>query len=145
MRALSPQGTLTLELYFKHAPRACTNFVELVKRGYYNGTIFHRVIAVRSRGRRAVAARASRARALSQDFMAQCGDPTGTGESFVRCMRARVRGGLLVAMRAQDAAGIRFGGAPAPAARACRLTQCVAGFPNRERAVGRFPTRSREN
>ena len=38
------QGTITLELYWKHAPKTCKNFVELAKRGYYNGVIFHRII-----------------------------------------------------------------------------------------------------
>lgn len=51
-------GVMELELYWDHAPKTCKNFSELAKRGYYNGTIFHRVIA---------------------DFMAQGGDPTGTG------------------------------------------------------------------
>ena len=32
-------GTLEVELYVKHAPRTCKNFVELARRGYYNGTI----------------------------------------------------------------------------------------------------------
>ncbi|BGP22949.1 peptidyl-prolyl cis-trans isomerase-like 1 [Rhodotorula toruloides] len=51
-------GPITFELYDQHAPKTCRNFVELSKRGYYNGTIFHRIIA---------------------DFMIQGGDPTGTG------------------------------------------------------------------
>ncbi|XP_009471474.1 PREDICTED: peptidyl-prolyl cis-trans isomerase-like 1 [Nipponia nippon] len=51
-------GPLGLELYWKHAPRTCKNFAELCRRGYYNGTKFHRVI---------------------KDFMVQGGDPTGTG------------------------------------------------------------------
>ncbi|KAG9100040.1 heme binding [Ceratobasidium sp. 370] len=51
-------GEITLELYWNHAPKTCNNFSELAKRGYYNGVIFHRVIA---------------------DFMVQGGDPTGTG------------------------------------------------------------------
>ncbi|KAG2485854.1 hypothetical protein HYH03_015437 [Edaphochlamys debaryana] len=51
-------GTFTVELYYKHAPRTCKNFEELAKKGYYDGTIFHRIIP---------------------DFMAQGGDPTGTG------------------------------------------------------------------
>ncbi|CAI5535532.1 unnamed protein product [Closterium sp. Naga37s-1] len=45
-------------MYHKHAPKTCRNFLELSRRGYYNGTKFHRVI---------------------KDFMAQGGDPTGTG------------------------------------------------------------------
>ena len=32
-------GTFEVELYVKHAPRTCKNFVELARRGYYNGTI----------------------------------------------------------------------------------------------------------
>lgn len=51
-------GDVTLELYYKHAPKTCENFFELARRGYYDGTVFHRVIA---------------------DFMIQGGDPTGTG------------------------------------------------------------------
>ncbi|KAI0897484.1 peptidyl-prolyl cis-trans isomerase-like 1 [Annulohypoxylon nitens] len=51
-------GTITLELYTTHAPRTCTNFRTLCQRGYYNNVIFHRIIP---------------------NFMAQSGDPTGTG------------------------------------------------------------------
>lgn len=51
-------GSITVELYWNHAPRTCTNFAELARRGYYNGTKFHRII---------------------KDFMVQGGDPTGTG------------------------------------------------------------------
>jgi peptidyl-prolyl cis-trans isomerase-like 1 len=51
-------GDITLELYWDHAPKACKNFYELSKKGYYRGVIFHRVIP---------------------DFMVQGGDPTGTG------------------------------------------------------------------
>ncbi|KAG8755346.1 heme binding [Serendipita sp. 396] len=51
-------GEIKLELYWNHAPKTCQNFTELTKKRYYNGTIFHRIIA---------------------DFMVQGGDPTGTG------------------------------------------------------------------
>ncbi|GAA5829518.1 hypothetical protein JCM11251_000187 [Rhodosporidiobolus azoricus] len=51
-------GDIVVELYDQHAPQTCKNFRELAKRGYYSGTIFHRIIA---------------------DFMIQGGDPTGTG------------------------------------------------------------------
>lgn len=51
-------GVIVLELYWKHAPKTCKNFAELSRRGYYNGTKFHRII---------------------KDFMIQGGDPTGTG------------------------------------------------------------------
>ncbi|KAL9941112.1 hypothetical protein V8E36_000600, partial [Tilletia maclaganii] len=52
-------GAITLELYWKHAPRTCANFYQLAKRGYYNGTVFHRC--------------------ADSYFMIQGGDPTGTG------------------------------------------------------------------
>eukprot|EP00882_Tetradesmus_deserticola_P005329 GHRQ01005609.1.p1 GENE.GHRQ01005609.1~~GHRQ01005609.1.p1 ORF type:complete len:159 (+),score=48.97 GHRQ01005609.1:103-579(+) len=51
-------GSFTVELYYKHAPRTVKNFTELARRGYYDGTKFHRII---------------------RDFMVQGGDPTGTG------------------------------------------------------------------
>ncbi len=52
------QGTIELKLFSDVAPKACENMVGLIKKGYYNGLIFHRVI---------------------KGFMLQGGDPTGTG------------------------------------------------------------------
>ena len=52
------QGNIELKLFPNVAPKAVENFVGLVKKGYYNGLIFHRVI---------------------KGFMLQGGDPTGTG------------------------------------------------------------------
>ena len=52
-------GEIVIELYWNHAPMTCRNFAELARRGYYNGTKFHRII---------------------QDFMIQGGDPTATGK-----------------------------------------------------------------
>lgn len=51
-------GDIDIELWSKEAPKACRNFVQLCLEGYYNGTIFHRVV---------------------KDFIVQGGDPTGTG------------------------------------------------------------------
>ncbi|XP_010509509.1 PREDICTED: peptidyl-prolyl cis-trans isomerase CYP18-2-like [Camelina sativa] len=51
-------GPFTVEMYYKHSPRTCRNFVELSRRGYYNNVLFHRVV---------------------KDFIVQGGDPTGTG------------------------------------------------------------------
>ncbi len=38
-------GTIVLELYPEKAPKTVDNFLEYAKSGFYNGTIFHRVIA----------------------------------------------------------------------------------------------------
>jgi cyclophilin family peptidyl-prolyl cis-trans isomerase len=38
------QGTLLIELYADKAPKTVENFLQYVKDGFYNGTIFHRVI-----------------------------------------------------------------------------------------------------
>jgi len=37
-------GDITLELYPDQAPKTVANFLQYVKEGFYNGTIFHRVI-----------------------------------------------------------------------------------------------------
>src|SRR5690242_8320780 len=37
-------GSFTLELFPENAPNTVKNFLEYVKAGHYNGTIFHRVI-----------------------------------------------------------------------------------------------------
>lgn len=51
-------GQFEVELYDRHAPRTCRNFLELSRRGYYDDTVFHRII---------------------RGFILQGGDPTGTG------------------------------------------------------------------
>lgn len=80
-------GDLDIELWPKEAPRAVRNFVQLCLEGYYDGTIFHRVI---------------------KDFMVQ-GAPGGRGsvcvlESAAACIhwtlaQARVRPAWRVARR----------------------------------------------
>lgn len=52
------KGDMVLELFADKTPITVNNFVFLAREGFYDGTIFHRVIA---------------------DFMAQGGDPTGSG------------------------------------------------------------------
>jgi cyclophilin family peptidyl-prolyl cis-trans isomerase len=52
------KGDIVLELFADKTPLTVNNFVFLAREGFYDNTIFHRVIA---------------------DFMAQGGDPTGTG------------------------------------------------------------------
>jgi cyclophilin family peptidyl-prolyl cis-trans isomerase len=44
VRMTTSMGTIELELDAKHAPTTVENFLKYVKEGYYNGTIFHRVI-----------------------------------------------------------------------------------------------------
>jgi peptidyl-prolyl cis-trans isomerase B (cyclophilin B) len=51
-------GTILVDLFAKDAPKTVNNFVFLARDGFYDGTVFHRVIA---------------------DFMIQGGDPTGSG------------------------------------------------------------------
>ncbi|MCX7175106.1 MAG: peptidylprolyl isomerase [Proteobacteria bacterium] len=38
------QGTVTIELYADKAPKSVANFLKYAQDGFYNGTIFHRVI-----------------------------------------------------------------------------------------------------
>jgi cyclophilin family peptidyl-prolyl cis-trans isomerase len=52
------KGDIVVELYPDKAPKTVNNFVFLAREGFYDGTTFHRVIP---------------------GFMAQGGDPTGTG------------------------------------------------------------------
>jgi cyclophilin family peptidyl-prolyl cis-trans isomerase len=51
-------GTIEIEFFREDAPKTVENFVQLAKRGYFDGIIFHRVI---------------------NGFMIQGGDPTGIG------------------------------------------------------------------
>ncbi|OJJ80350.1 PPIL2 family peptidylprolyl isomerase [Aspergillus glaucus CBS 516.65] len=57
-RMSTTSGDLNLELHTEYAPKAVWNFLKLAKKGYYNDVTFHRNI---------------------KGFMAQGGDPTGTG------------------------------------------------------------------
>jgi len=51
-------GTIEAEMFADAAPATVSNFIDLAKKGFYDGVIFHRVI---------------------EGFMLQGGDPTGTG------------------------------------------------------------------
>jgi cyclophilin family peptidyl-prolyl cis-trans isomerase len=51
-------GTIRAEMFVDKAPKTAGNFIDLAKKGFYDGVIFHRVI---------------------DGFMIQGGDPTGTG------------------------------------------------------------------
>lgn len=52
------KGDIYLSLFEDQAPNTVANFIQLIRKGYYDGIVFHRVI---------------------KDFMVQTGDPTGTG------------------------------------------------------------------
>ncbi|XP_067643740.1 spliceosome-associated protein CWC27 homolog [Eurosta solidaginis] len=51
-------GDIDIELWSRECPKACRNFIQLCMEGYYNGTIFHRVV---------------------KGFIVQGGDPNGDG------------------------------------------------------------------
>jgi peptidyl-prolyl cis-trans isomerase SDCCAG10 len=51
-------GDISIEFWPKEAPKACRNFIQHCMDGYYDDTIFHRVVA---------------------GFIVQGGDPEGTG------------------------------------------------------------------
>ena len=52
------KGPIKIKLYTKEAPVTTSNFKELASKGFYNGTVFHRVVP---------------------NFVIQGGDPQGTG------------------------------------------------------------------
>jgi cyclophilin family peptidyl-prolyl cis-trans isomerase len=55
---VTEKGDIVIELYTEQVPTTVNNFVYLAREGFYDDTTFHRVLP---------------------DFMAQGGDPTGTG------------------------------------------------------------------
>ena len=55
---VTEKGKIRIKLFAEEAPETVNNFVFLAREGYFDGTTFHRVI---------------------EGFMAQGGDPTGTG------------------------------------------------------------------
>jgi cyclophilin family peptidyl-prolyl cis-trans isomerase len=55
---VTPEGDIVIELFADKAPKTVNNFVFLAREGFYDGVTFHRVI---------------------KGFMAQGGDPTGSG------------------------------------------------------------------
>jgi peptidyl-prolyl cis-trans isomerase SDCCAG10 len=51
-------GDIDIELWSREAPKATRNFIQLCMEGYYDNTLFHRLV---------------------KGFIVQGGDPTGTG------------------------------------------------------------------
>uniref|UniRef100_A0A914W671 Spliceosome-associated protein CWC27 homolog n=1 Tax=Plectus sambesii TaxID=2011161 RepID=A0A914W671_9BILA len=92
-------GDIDIELWSKECPLACRNFVQLCMEGYYNGTIFHRLV---------------------NNFIVQGGDPTGTGmggesiygqpfkDEFHQRLRFSRRGLVAMANSAKNDNGSQF-------------------------------------
>ena len=91
------RGDITIELFENEAPQAVANFINLVKSGFYDGVVFHRVLPA---------------------FMAQGGDPKGTGSGgpgyTIRCechgsnIRKHFRGSMSMAHAGRDTGGSQF-------------------------------------
>ncbi len=91
------KGDIVIELFENEAPNATANFISLVEKGFYDGTIFHRVLP---------------------GFMAQGGDPKGDGtggpgytipcECYQANHRIHFRGSLSMAHAGKDTGGSQF-------------------------------------
>ncbi len=91
------KGDIVIELFENEAPIAVANFISLVKKGFYDGVVFHRVLA---------------------RFMVQGGDPKGTGTGgpgyTIACecdkpdARKHFRGTLSMAHAGRDTGGSQF-------------------------------------
>lgn len=89
-------GNFKIELYSDLAPNTVKNFVDLAKKNFYDGVIFHRVI---------------------DNFMIQGGDPTGTGrggpgyvipDEFGEGLKHDSKGILSMANAGPDTGGSQF-------------------------------------
>ncbi|WP_197529654.1 peptidylprolyl isomerase [Botrimarina mediterranea] len=91
------KGDIVIELFEDQAPIATANMITLVKDGFYDGIVFHRVLP---------------------NFMAQGGDPTGKGsggpgysiacECYRPDARKHFRGSLSMAHAGKDTGGSQF-------------------------------------
>ena len=93
---ITDKGTMLIEFYDAETPIAVKNFVDLSKKGFYDGLTFHRVIP---------------------DFMIQGGDPQGTGRGgpgyTIKCevkaeKQYHDRGVLSMAHAGRDTGGSQF-------------------------------------
>lgn len=92
-------GDIDVELWTREAPKACRNFIQLCMEGYYNGTMFHRVV---------------------KGFIVQGGDPNGDGtggesiygepfkDEFHTRLRFNRRGLVAMANAGKDDNGSQF-------------------------------------
>ena len=90
------KGTFKVELFEDKAPKTAKNFADLATKGFYNGTIFHRVI---------------------DGFMIQGGDPNGNGtggpgytipDEFSPALKHDTAGILSMANRGPNTGGSQF-------------------------------------
>lgn len=90
------KGDITIELFDKEAPGTVANFEKLIKEGFYDGLIFHRVIP---------------------GFVAQGGCPNGTGtggpgytikDELIGNPHKHERGALSMAHRGPNTGGSQF-------------------------------------
>ena len=90
------KGTIVCELYAKNAPKTVNNFVFLAREKFYDGTVFHRVLA---------------------NFMIQGGDPTASGkggpgykfeDEFSGEWKRHQKGSLSMANAGPDTNGSQF-------------------------------------
>jgi cyclophilin family peptidyl-prolyl cis-trans isomerase/HEAT repeat protein len=91
---ITSKGSFTLELLPDEAPLTVDNFVQLAKRGYFNGITFHRVVP---------------------NFVIQGGDPRGDGNGgpgySIRCEINQVpfeRGAVGMALSGKDTGGSQW-------------------------------------
>jgi peptidyl-prolyl cis-trans isomerase B (cyclophilin B) len=91
---VTDKGTIILELFKNDAPETVKNFLDLIKKKFYNGLTFHRVI---------------------DDFMVQGGCPHGTGTGGpgykIKCeinKRKHLAGTLSMANAGPDTGGSQF-------------------------------------
>ncbi len=88
------QGDIVIQLYSDDAPLTVANFIHLCEEGFYNGSIFHRVV---------------------RDFVIQVGCPRGDGWGgpgyTIRCeinLHRYVRGSVGMALAGKDTGGSQF-------------------------------------
>ena len=96
VRITTTMGVIDAKLFYKDAPKTVSNFVKLVREGFYNDKLFHRVIP---------------------DFMIQTGDPKGNGtggpgytfaDEFSPKLRHDKPGMLSMANSGKDTNGSQF-------------------------------------
>ncbi len=88
------KGPIKVEMFAKDSPMTVDNFIELAKRKYFDGIVFHRIVP---------------------NFVAQGGDPRGDGNGGpgyqIRCeinTRLYQRGSLGMALSGKDTGGSQF-------------------------------------